>query len=129
MLKQVSRCAWVGAMSIVPLMATADPTPPRPNPAQPVNYIEWINQAFGGDITDNAYEAYRQACQLMTPFEGGSSWEQAYTQPWSDNKPVSDWLSANREGLRRFRDATRKGDCFFPLQAGQPTGEEKPELY
>lgn len=125
MFKRIYRYACVGAVLAMPLVAVADSTPPPPNPAEPVNYIEWINRAFGGNIADNAYDTYRKAYELITPFDRGSNWEGAFEQPWTDNKTVSDWLTANRKALDTFREAARKSDCFFPLQLRQPTGEPR----
>lgn len=37
------------------------PEAPEPNPADPVNYVKWINDTFGAAIQDNAAEDYQKA--------------------------------------------------------------------
>jgi hypothetical protein len=101
----------------------AEPDPPPPNPAKPVNYVAWINEALGGDIKDNAYDAYLKAYEKITPFEG--DWGETLKAPWSDNKAVSDWLAENRKGLSAFAKAARKRDCFFRLDLPEPTGDPR----
>lgn len=103
-------CAW--ALLLVCSRAAAGPPPP-PNPANPVNYVEWINQTFGGDIKGNAYDTYRQAYESITPFEG--DWKAVTTGPWSDNQAVSDWLAKHRRALMRFREAAAMPACYFPM--------------
>lgn len=101
----------------------ADPKPPEPNPADPVNYIEWLNETFGGDIEDNAYDEYQKAYERLEPFDG--DWAPALDGPWSDNEDLSDWLAANRRSLAKFREASRKGDCFLSLEPREPSGDPR----
>ena len=55
---------WLSALS--PVLAI-QPKPPRPNPDHPVNYIEWINATVGGQVKDNAYDAYQTALAELKP--------------------------------------------------------------
>ena len=55
--------------SVVPVIA-AETEPPKPNPARPVNYIEWLNKTMGDNVKDNAYESYQAAYRAIQPFEG-----------------------------------------------------------
>lgn len=103
--------------------AAAEPDPPPPNPAEPVNYIAWINQALGGDIKDNAYDSYLKAYERFTPFDG--DWGETLKGPWSEDSNVSAWLAENRKGLTAFAKAAAKRDCFFRLELPEPTGDPR----
>lgn len=111
------RCFLVGCLGVcclLPSTALADDRkPPPPNPAEPVNYIEWINKTYGAGIRDNAWNTYRLAYQELKPFEG--NWGDTLKGPWSDNPEVQAWLKANEKALLLFRAATRKDECFMPL--------------
>lgn len=91
-----------------------EPVPPPPDPVTPVNYIAWVNDAWGGSVTDNAAKDYLAAYDTLHPFDG--DWEPALSGPWSGNKAVEDWLVANKKGLALFRGAATKRACFFPLR-------------
>ena len=103
----------------------ANPKPPEPDPANPVNYIEWLNEAFGGDIEDNAYDAYLRAYEEFTPFDG--DWADALDGPWSDqeNRKLAKWLDANRKALQQFRRAAASEECFFLLSDSHRTGDAR----
>ncbi|MHC4610853.1 MAG: hypothetical protein ACYS7M_10970, partial [Planctomycetota bacterium] len=118
---RVQSYACVGLVFLMSNGVVADPKPPAPNPAQPVDYVKWINETLGGDIEDNAYEAYTDAYKQIAPF--GGDWGDALDGPWSENQEVSGWLAANREGLGKFRVAARKRECFFPVQAPDAAGD------
>ena len=102
--------------------------PPPPNPAEPVNYIEWMNETFSVDDTANAANDYIAAYKQIEKFEGSEQDQAALTNaltgPWSANKKITDWLAANRSGLAKFRQASEKSECFFPATMG---GQEPPE--
>ena len=108
--------------------------PPQPNPAEPVNYIQWINETFAVDDAENAANDYLAAYDQIEKFEGGKEDQaaqiNAMTGPWSGNKKVSDWLAANRAGLAKFRAAAAKPECFFVRSTvsgdlvGQPWRDE-----
>ena len=123
MLPSMLRCACGVLMSLAGSSAAATPEPPAPNPADPVDYIAWINQAVGGDITDNAADDYLRVHKRLTEFE--DEWGDTLTQPWSDNKAVADWLAANAEALAGFRAAAAKGRCFFRLEHPVASGDPR----
>lgn len=100
----------------------APPDPPRPDPAKPVNYLEWINSSCGSG-SGNAEEDYRKAFKQISPFEG--DWGETLTRPWSDNTAVSQWLTANEEGLRLFREAAMKPNYCSLTEPPQPTGDPR----
>ncbi len=115
----------VGCLVAVATGFAADPKPPSPNPANPVDYIKWINETMGGDLEDNAYDTYQQACDLITPLPENEAWDPALREPWSGNQVISDWLKANRKGLKTFAKAAKKRECFFPLGKPKPTGDAR----
>lgn len=98
---------------------------PPPDPATPVNYVAWVNDTFGGPVTDNAAKVYLAAYDTFQPFDG--DWEPALSGPWSDNKAVEDWLVANKRGLALFRRAATKRACFFHLREDPGTSAVRME--
>lgn len=104
----------LGCLLLVSACLGEEWDPPKPNPADPVDYIAWVNETLGGRIEDNAFEDYKAAFALIQPFEG--DWGNTLAGPWSDNPEVSAWLEANREGLTLFRKAAAKRECFFALE-------------
>ncbi|MEK6677207.1 MAG: hypothetical protein AABZ47_16335 [Planctomycetota bacterium] len=103
----------------------AEPVPPKPNPAEPVNYVEWINKTFGG-VQSNAYADYKSAAELWKPFDGDLS--AAISGPWGRNEPVANWLKANQPAMEKFRAASAKTGCYFPLEPGKPTSDARTNL-
>jgi hypothetical protein len=101
----------------------ADPKPPPPNPADPVDYYAWMNNTLGGDLDDNAYDAYVRVYDQIEPFEG--DWGDTLYAPWSDNPPVSNWLAGNRGALLKFRRVARKRDCLVLGEMPEPTGDPR----
>ena len=66
---------WLLSLLIGVLLSPAaglaeEPKPPPPNPADPVNYIEWINKTYGAGIRDNAWDTYRLAFKELKPLDG-----------------------------------------------------------
>ena len=112
-------CRWLTFGCLIagfvppPTVLGGDSKPPAPNPAQPVNYIDWINQTYGAGMANNAWDVYRVAYQKLKPFEG--DWGETLKGPWSDNPEVEAWLEANQKGLLLFRAAARRDECFFPI--------------
>ncbi|MBI4578344.1 MAG: hypothetical protein HY718_01485 [Planctomycetes bacterium] len=99
----------------------ADLKPPPPDPAKPVNYIEWLNKILDANVKENAADVYGQAFAKMKPLEG--DWGDTLDGPWSDNKSVSGWLAANREGLALYRKASAMHECFFQIDDPTPQGD------
>jgi hypothetical protein len=90
---------------------------PAPNPADPVNYIDWLNDNCSRGIEPNAADVYLEAFELMKPFEG--DWGGAHHSPWRNKPELEQWLKANREALNRFRQAVRIDECYFPVSRPQ----------
>lgn len=103
--------------------ATPDSQLPKPDPANPVNYIKWLNETMGGGLEENAADVYREACSSLTPFDG--DWGDVLVGPWSDNKQVSDWLIANAEAIAKFRKAAAMQECFLPVPDRESTGDPR----
>jgi hypothetical protein len=110
--------AWAMTALVATLAASPASRPgadlpdyPQPNPAEPVNYIEWINRTFDTGTGPNAAEVYGKAFEKLEPFEG--DWGTAISSPWTDRKDVQQWLDRNQEGLRLFRQAAVMERCFF----------------
>lgn len=101
---------------------SAAPHPPRPNPAKPVDYLEWMKSSCGTG-SGNAEEGYRRAFEQISPFEG--DWDEALTPQGSDSPAVSQWLTANEEGLRLFREASMIPSYCSMLEPPQPTGDPR----
>lgn len=91
--------------------------PPAPNPAKPVNYIEWINKRFGEGIKANAATVYLQCYTNLEPFD--KKWNAALSGQPVDDPALSDWLAKNRRALFRFRAAAGMRRCFFRLGFGE----------
>ena len=91
--------------------------PPPPNPADPVNYIEWMNDTFS---LENAADDYRRAYKQLSKFEGSdreqANLKNAIAAPWSDDEKLAVWLERCQSGLASFRAAARKSKCYFPLE-------------
>ncbi|UCF34598.1 MAG: hypothetical protein JSV78_04700 [Phycisphaerales bacterium] len=97
-----------------------DIQPPPPNPAQPVDYIDWVNEAFGKDVRRNAAKSYQAAYRKIKPFDG--DWGSTITEPWTHNPEVGAWLKENKTALKLFARATDKKDCYIPLKDPKPVG-------
>lgn len=93
--------------------ASSLPEYPQPDPAAPVDYIDWLNRTFGEGAGPNAADVYAQAYARIEPFE--SAWGPTTSSPWSDEPAVEHWLEENQPGLDLFRQAALMDRCFFKL--------------
>ena len=88
---------------------TTDFNPPPPNPAAPVDYVQWMNDTYG---LENADDDYWEVHKRFVPFEGSDEEQAAFNQamkgPWSDNKKLSKWLRGNRRALDSLRAGAAK---------------------
>ena len=115
--------------------------PPKPNPAEPVNYIAWINETFWSDSPDNAEREYFAAFEAVRTMDGADAPQlgqkaldgvdmdhmgEALSGPWTGHADVEAWLVANRSALAKFRAATKKPKCFFRLSLALPGQPEPP---
>ena len=106
--------ALLGCILLASKSYAADLTPPKPDPAKPVNYIKWINETYGAGIKENAAEMYERALNKSTPFDVWNDGSLRY--PWTANQKVLVWVSANREAMDLFRQAAVMPDCYFPIE-------------
>lgn len=85
--------------------------PPQPNPAQPVNYIAWINETLGAGIKDNAADGYWAAAgSLKNPDASVGNIDDF---PYRDPEKVARWLAPQQVALERVRQASKSPRCFF----------------
>ncbi|MCH8253650.1 MAG: hypothetical protein IID36_14480 [Planctomycetes bacterium] len=115
----------VGTLAARPVFGEDDRNPPKPNPADPVDYIEWVNKTFGAGVKRNAAKSYKAALEKITPFEG--DFGDTLKGPWvdADHPEVAAWLDANKKGLKKFEKATRKKRCYFVLTPAEATGNPR----
>ena len=89
---------------------------PEPNPAKPVNYIQWLNDMLSKGVTDNAAELYREAFKLLDDGDlVPDELDKAMTGPWKDLPNLSTWLTADKACLDTFRKATLKRQCYHEI--------------
>jgi len=89
---------------------------PAPNPAQRVDYIQWLDETLGGGIENNAASAYGEAYKLYRDADIREDvLEQALAGPWAGLEGVNAWLTTNRASMERFRQAAMKRQCYFAL--------------
>ncbi|MBN2445488.1 MAG: hypothetical protein JXO22_02090 [Phycisphaerae bacterium] len=108
-----------------------EPTPPAPNPAEPVDYLAWINETYGKGIKQNAADEYIKAFGLYEAIEkehgewrrDDPDWKAAYAGPWSDNPELEAWLNAAKPAIEAYERASLIEDChFFSTNTG-PGGD------
>jgi hypothetical protein len=107
----------------VPAARAADLKPPKPDPANPVNYVEWINRTMGAGLKNNAAPVYRDAYAEFVPYDGDLS--EVLAGPWSDKPKVSQWLARNRGVMEEFRKAAAMQECFLSLEDRESTGDPR----
>lgn len=94
--------------------------PPRPNPDHPVDYVKWVNEQFGKDITSNAADIYRQAIAAFKPDEGVRQLaEGTDAKDWTDDdrNRIRQWVQANAECLEKLATAARVPKCYFKCES------------
>jgi hypothetical protein len=99
--------------------ATTGVPVPTPNPANPVDYVAWVNSMT---VTDgpSAAPILRAAMDQFAPFEGDDSLYEAALDgdPAALNSPeIAAWLEANQAPLQQFREATRYEHRGFTMQS------------
>lgn len=117
--------AWVSAIALACASRTQAqaPTPPTPNPADPVDYIAWVNENFGDERALRTGKIYLQVYEQIGSWARNRAWDPYIEAPWSDVENLSQWLDRNRKPLSRFRRNSAKPTCFFPMEPGESTGE------
>ena len=109
----------VVALFWLPAAQAADWDPPKPNPKNPVNYVEWVNETLGKDIKHNAFDDYAAAFDLIKPVGKGDRIFGG--EKLAGGKGFSTWLRDSRKGLDLFRRATLENECFFRSELGEST--------
>lgn len=99
-----------------------EPEPPKPDAADPVDYIAWMNAQLGAGATNDNWQLYRQISQEMRPFPGDLG--EVLDGPWSDNLAVRGWLATQAGPLAMFRQAAR-GQAAFHIQEPRPSGDPR----
>ena len=95
---------------------------PDPDPAKPVNYVKWVNETVGGGIKDNAADLYEAAYKLYPKTNiKREDLDKALEGPWDNLPSVAAWLKANQACLDKFKEATKKRQCFFYWRPDKPT--------
>lgn len=80
--------------------------PPAPNPADPVDYIAWVNRTLGTGAKNSAAAGYAKVVEKSTPIAG--DWGRTLDGPWTGNTPVERFISANREAFKLYRAAAQR---------------------
>lgn len=109
---------YVVALLSLPAAQAVDWDPPKPNPKDPVNYVEWVNETLGKGIKHNAFDDYLAAYDLIKSVGKGD-------RVFGGNKlfggkGLSAWLRDSKKGLDLFRRATLENECFFRCELGEP---------
>ncbi|HUU94473.1 MAG TPA: hypothetical protein VM487_01940 [Phycisphaerae bacterium] len=99
--------------------ATTGVPVPMPNPADPVDYVAWVNEMT---VTDgpSAAPILQAAMDSFVGFEGPDELYRAALDgdPAALNSPeIVAWLEANQGALQQFRDATRYEHRGFPTHS------------
>jgi len=92
---------------------------PLPNPADPVDYVAWVNEM---SVTDgpSAAPILQAAMDSFVGFEGPDELYRAAADgdPAALNSPeIIAWLEANQGALQQFRDATQYEHRGFPMHS------------
>ena len=109
----------IAILTLFSIRAATGQEPPKPRFDEPVDYVAWINQTFGGSIKDNAADRYHEAfAAYVAP--GDRVFEQIakrfgrlYSSEEDGPATSTAWIRANRKSLRLFEEATRIRDCYF----------------
>lgn len=107
----------VVALFSLPAAQAADWDPPKPNPKNPVNYVEWVNETLGKGIKHNAFDDYLAAYDLIKPVGKGD--RVLGGEKLAGGKRLSTWLRGSRKGLDLFRRATLENEYFFRSELGE----------
>jgi len=99
--------------------ATTGVPVPMPNPADPVDYVAWVNEM---SVTDepSAAPLLQAAMDKVVPFEGDENLYRAAENgdPVALSSPeIVAWLEANRDAIQQFRDATQYEHRGFPMHS------------
>ena len=113
MLRSIAAIALVVPLC-VPAVRAADP--PRPNPENPVDYVKWMNEQYGKDVTRNAAGGYLRA---IAAFEKDDDLLDYATktdvQKWTSlpRSKLAKLIEANAKCLGEYAAAARTPECYF----------------
>ena len=117
---------FIAALFLSTLTSIAD-GPPPPDPAKPVDYLEWLNAKYGRDAAENAADQYDAAVKAYVDDEEarriisapkGADWTK------HDRDAIRAWVASNEECLSMFAAATKIRHCYFKLDLhGKPLSE------
>jgi hypothetical protein len=114
----MSRWMILAVLLLAPAAYAQDPPPP--NPGHPVNYVEWANETFGNDITENAAPVYVEAARAIGTGADDLAADLLLTDPrkWSaeDRDKLRTLLANQKEALEKLALAARKRECYFELK-------------
>lgn len=113
----------VGALFSLRAAQAVDWDPPKPNPKNPVNYVEWVNETLGKGIQHNAFDEYMMAYGLIKPIDDKAAvfGRTGLTGGYG----LSAWLRDSKKGLDLFRRASLANEYFFRSQPSNATGEPR----
>ena len=92
---------------------------PVPNPADPVDYVAWVNEMAVVD-GPSATPMLQAAMDKFAPFEADEALYGAALDgdPAALNSPeIAAWLEANQDAIQQFRDATQYEHRGFPMHS------------
>lgn len=95
---------------------------PQPNPANPVNYAEWLNR-FGRTSGADAAVLYERAVEWFTPFDGPAELLAAAQRGEPEalaSAPIVAWLECNQSAMDAFRAAARLPGRSWALPQDEP---------
>jgi len=114
----------LGAAGLLGL-AVGDLVVPAPDPANPVDYVEWWNRANSEGVADedNAAPLLDEAMERLTDlgacsdflkeaFDGGFDWDS------EQGAMLAQWFEQNADALELFRQASEKPACARQYSAG-----------
>jgi hypothetical protein len=102
------------------------PTPPRPNPEKPVDYVGWLNKTFGANSPEEerTCKAIREALDKLKTDElvadelAPFTWFEGF--PWEGDEKHAEFLKRNRQALDEFERALQGPIGCFPLVVREP---------
>ena len=107
----------------LPAAKAVDWDPPKPNPKNPVNYVEWVNETLGKGIEHNAFDDYMMAYGLIKPIDDKTAVFGRTGLTGGDG--LSAWLRVSKKGLDVFRRASLANEYFYRSEPSEATGEPR----
>ncbi|MCH7849907.1 MAG: hypothetical protein IIB53_16285, partial [Planctomycetes bacterium] len=111
------------ALLFSPATRASDWDPPKPNPKNPVNYVEWVNETLGKGIKHNAFDDYMMAYGLIKPIDDKTAVFGRTGLTGGDG--LSAWLRVSKKGLDVFRRASLANEYFYRSEPSEATGEPR----